>query len=486
MAKKPLSPQIFFRADGNTQIGLGHITRCLALADMLRQEFDCVFLVQNPTAAVKAQIEADFKLFALPQTEDFLREAHFLATEVLTTGQTIVLDHYQIQTEYQKILKTAGLKVVCIDDMHAWHFVADVVINHAGGVSEKDYSCEPHTKLYLGLEYALLRRPFLEVAQKLAAQGGRKIEKIENVLICFGGSDIHNLSQQAAEACLKNPQFKEIHVVLGSAFSFLEDFTNFAQAHHRLHLHQNLNAQEMCDLMLHCHLAIVPASGIAYEVLATRMYMITGWYAENQKAMYRFLSKNKLGWGIGNFENIDNANLSFDLTTQFSTYPKTYLESTITKKFKSVFYGLMMHIRKANIEDMKLYFDWANDIEVRQNSIHTEPIVWENHQRWFLNKLQSEHTRLYVFEIQSNPIGQLRIDFQENIGLINYALDTRYRGLGLGKLMVQKTMKELKMEGRTIKLKAQVKQTNIASLKVFEQLGFALENQENGLLTFFK
>ncbi|WP_051203351.1 UDP-2,4-diacetamido-2,4,6-trideoxy-beta-L-altropyranose hydrolase [Hugenholtzia roseola] len=480
-----LLPPLFFRADGNTQIGLGHTTRCLALADMLRQEFDCIFLVQNPTPAVKAQIETNFKLLVLPQTEDFLEEARFLVQQVLKKEQVIVLDHYQIQTEYQKILKAAGLKVVCIDDMHAWHFVADVVINHAGGVSEKEYSCEPYTKLCLGLDYALLRRPFLEAAQKLAAEGGRKIEKIEKVLICFGGSDIHNLSLQAAKATWESPKFKEIHVVLGSAFAFYQDLRTFVEDKPAIYLHQNLSAQAMCDLMLHCHLAIVPASGIAYEVTATGMYMITGWYAENQKAMYRFLSKNKLGLGLGHFEKFENINLSIDLAKQVYTPSKNLFEGII-KRFREVFYGMMIQLRKANIDDMKLYFDWVNDIEVRQNSINTEPIAWENHQRWFLNKLQSEETKFYVFEIESNPIGQLRIDFEDNFGLIDYSVDTQYRGLGLGKLMVKNALEELKMSNKSIQLKAQVKKTNIASFKVFEQLGFTLEEQENELFTFFK
>ncbi len=298
MAKKTLSPPIFFRADGNTHIGLGHLTRCLALAEMLRQEFDCVFLVQNPTPEVKAQIEADFKIFTLPQKEDFLKEAHFLTTEVLKNGQIIVLDHYQIQTKYQQILKANGLKVVCIDDMYAWHFVADVVINHAGGISEDDYSCEPYTKLCLGLDYALLRRPFLEAAKKLAVEGGRKIKKIENVLICFGGSDNQNLSLQAAKATWEHQKFKEIHIVLGSAFAFYQDLCTFVEDKPAIYLHQNLSAQAMCDLMFHCQLAIVPASGVSVEALFCGMYLLLHQTADNQasigKGLLRFYPQVKV------------------------------------------------------------------------------------------------------------------------------------------------------------------------------------------------
>jgi UDP-2,4-diacetamido-2,4,6-trideoxy-beta-L-altropyranose hydrolase len=320
----PPQPTLYFRADGSTQIGLGHITRCMALADMLREDFDCVFLVQNPSPVIKAQIEAEFEVRVLPESEDFLAEAHFLAKEVLKKGQIIVLDHYQIQTQYQKILKDAGLKVVCIDDMHAWHFVADAVINHAGGVSKEDYSCESYTQLCLGLEYALLRRPFLEAAQKLAAQGGRKIEKIKNVLICFGGSDIHNLSLQAAKAVWESQKFEEIHIVLGSAFAFYQNLRTFVRDKPAIYLHQNLSAQTMCDLMLYCELAIVPASGIAYEVAAVGMYGFFGYYVENQLAIHKGLLQRNNFYDLGNLKK----NLAVKIQNALSTLSNLSLTDT--------------------------------------------------------------------------------------------------------------------------------------------------------------
>lgn len=294
-----IKPAIYFRADGNTQIGLGHITRCLALADMLRENFDCVFLVQNPVPAVRAQIEPDFKLMILPETEDFLAEARFLTETILQKGQIIVLDHYQIRTEYQQILKSAGLKVVCIDDMHAWHFVADVVINHAGGVKESDYSCEPYTKLCLGLKYALLRKPFLE-----AAKQERVIEKIENVFICFGGSDLHNFTEKALKACIEAQVFKEIHVVVGSAYTYFASLKSLIIQEKNVFLYQNLNAQDLCGVMQKCHLGIVPASSIAYECLAVGMYLMIGYYVGNQKNFYNFFSKEKIKT-LGKLSNID-------------------------------------------------------------------------------------------------------------------------------------------------------------------------------------
>ena len=41
--------KIFFRADAGPEIGYGHYIRSLALADMLKQDFDCTMFTQTPT-----------------------------------------------------------------------------------------------------------------------------------------------------------------------------------------------------------------------------------------------------------------------------------------------------------------------------------------------------------------------------------------------------------------------------------------------------
>ena len=44
-----MKKRILFRADANVQIGYGHFVRTLALADMLKDDFECVFYTQEPT-----------------------------------------------------------------------------------------------------------------------------------------------------------------------------------------------------------------------------------------------------------------------------------------------------------------------------------------------------------------------------------------------------------------------------------------------------
>ena len=48
--------KIVFRADGHAKMGLGHVIRSLALADMLKEDFDCHFMIRNPLPALRVQI----------------------------------------------------------------------------------------------------------------------------------------------------------------------------------------------------------------------------------------------------------------------------------------------------------------------------------------------------------------------------------------------------------------------------------------------
>lgn len=49
--------KIYFRADAGYGIGYGHFIRTLALADMLRNEFECTFFTSSPTPYQIGELE---------------------------------------------------------------------------------------------------------------------------------------------------------------------------------------------------------------------------------------------------------------------------------------------------------------------------------------------------------------------------------------------------------------------------------------------
>lgn len=132
-----------------------------------------------------------------------------------------------------------------------------------------------------------------------------------------------------------------------------------------------------------------------------------------------------------------------------------------------------MELRKITQDDKKLLFDWANDKEVRNNAIRSSNIKWEDHDKWFDRIISSNHTIVYILEVNTIPVGQIRFDKEQNHYLIDYSVDKNQRGKGFGKLLVELGHALLEKEiGSPCTLMAHVKLENPASSRVFEKLGF--------------
>jgi UDP-2,4-diacetamido-2,4,6-trideoxy-beta-L-altropyranose hydrolase len=208
----------------------------------------------------------------------------------------VVLDSYRFDSSYQKAVRDDGFRfLVVIDDLHQEYMYADAVINHQGGIQPSAYQTEPHTRLYLGPHYALLRKPFLEVnpATRSFADPGR-------FLVCMGGADPHNLSRKVLEVLERVPGVNHVLLIVGSANPHREDLEILApQMPFPVQILQNLDAEEMCGAMQSCGSAIVPASSVSMEACAVGMHLFVGYYAENQEHFADYLSSRGLAAALG-------------------------------------------------------------------------------------------------------------------------------------------------------------------------------------------
>ena len=165
---------IYIRCDGSPEIGLGHVVRCMSLAHMLTVDFPIHFYVLEIPDSLKNEIiQNGWDVTVLERESDFLNE--------LTGNEIVVLDGYQFDSDYQRKIKRKGCKLICISDFHDQHFYADLVINHAPGVTKNNYDGELYTKYLLGPKYALLRPEFL--VSHLATPSKTLIFHIGNILL---------------------------------------------------------------------------------------------------------------------------------------------------------------------------------------------------------------------------------------------------------------------------------------------------------------
>lgn len=265
--------KIYFRADAGSGIGYGHFIRTLALADMLKDDFDCTFFTTSPTAYQIGEMEKVCAYVAL-HLEDKFHE--FLS--YLNGDEIVVLDNYFYTTDYQRRIKSKGSTLVCIDDMHDKHYVADLIINQGIGYTRDDYSCESYTRFAFGLQYSLLRRPFFEAASKIGVSSHNEGIK---VLVAFGGLDYLNLTSQVINEIVSKDTLHEIIAIIGDSYNANNKIEN-----PKVTYRKNLTASEIADLFVSVDVAILPASTMMNEALACGTQIIGGYYVDNQEYDY--------------------------------------------------------------------------------------------------------------------------------------------------------------------------------------------------------
>lgn len=140
-------------------------------------------------------------------------------------------------------------------------------------------------------------------------------------------------------------------------------------------------------------------------------------------------------------------------------------------------------LKKASKADCDLLFKWANDKEVRENSFTKDEIKYDDHIKWLEDKLNCCTSDIFIFYLDNEPIGQVRIDIENNEAVISYSIDKDYRGNGLSTKMLAQL--EVNIESNINKLIGYVKFNNVTSQKVFEKLAYT-KTQGDDCIKYYK
>jgi len=460
--------RIVLRADGNAEIGMGHFMRALALSGMLKNDFFIFFATRTPSHYQKRLIDdVGGQLVELPGG-NFSHFEYFLSW--LSGDEIVVLDNYFFNVNYQRQIKAKGCRLVCIDDMHDRHYVADVVINHAYGLAPEMFSVEPYTQICLGQSYSLLREVFFTRKAKIQHEG-------KHVFICFGGSDIYNLTRKCCECAAGIPEISQIYAVIGNACPYKEQLLKYGESVPVLSVYSDLKADEMIELLACSDLAMVSASTILWEVISQNVRCIYGYYTDNQTDICLNLgSDTTLGVTcIGDWRKIEMSDLANTIKQNLTFAPFSgnllpELES-VPCRIRNLFLSDIT-VRKAQESDMMLYFEWVNEPEVRKNSFQSDKIDRYTHEEWFKRKLEDNDAFLYVCYYQEKPCGQVRFEMENRTAVIDISVDKEFRGKGLSSQMLKSAMEYLYAEDGISRFLGEVKCENILSRKLFLRAKF--------------
>lgn len=266
------------RVDAGTGIGLGHLTRCLALARALGERGGECFVLS--AREVEARVRGQGLGFcemgrAAPGSDGDLAETMRLAKEL--DCATVIVDSYQTDAAYLAQLRAQGLFVVMIDDPAAFAFPCQMVVNGSLYADRQRYvSATGDTEFLLGTRYILLRPEFWNVSPAPLR------ERVENVLVLLGGFDPLNLMPRLLEMLDGMRGDFRVTAVVGPFFENREEVEAAAhKASRRVDL--RFNPPDVRDLMLSADAAISAGGQTIHELLVCGCPTLALAIAENQR-----------------------------------------------------------------------------------------------------------------------------------------------------------------------------------------------------------
>ncbi|MFQ1941092.1 UDP-2,4-diacetamido-2,4,6-trideoxy-beta-L-altropyranose hydrolase [Aeromonas veronii] len=247
--------KVAFRLDAGAEIGLGHLMRCLAIADRLHAAgAECHFLCHDLPAHLLSLLR--------PHHHHPLCALDDAGPLTTLRPEWLVCDHYQIDRQIEQTLAIHCGQLLVIDDLADRPHHGQLLLDQGPLRSAADYqSLAPaDCRLLLGTDYALLRPAYRQLARQ-------KVSRWQRGLICFGGADPAGACLTTLNTLAQLPWAKTISwtLVAGGANPFWPELEQRVAKLADLDLVLLRQSDQMADLMSRHDFAIGAAGGMTWE-----------------------------------------------------------------------------------------------------------------------------------------------------------------------------------------------------------------------------
>ena len=281
---------IIIRADASSEIGIGHVMRCLALGDAWQRQAGVVaFALATGARELADKIGSRgmniCQIDAVPgSTADALRTLELSEEH---NAEWLIVDGYHFPADYFRILRQSRSRLLFVTDdglMPGCDF--DLVVDQSVDFQSTPRAIGELVNVLRGPEFALLRREFLEFAQRPI----HFPEKASRILITFGGGDARNATLAVLEALNELVEFNlDVRVVIGPANPHRTTLeVAVKNSRHNVKLLDNVTKMAAC--MAEADLAITGGGGTCYELALMQVPMVLITIAENQEQTARVLA----------------------------------------------------------------------------------------------------------------------------------------------------------------------------------------------------
>jgi len=503
--------KVVFRVDAASYMGIGHVMRCLTLANALKQNgADIHFVCREHPGHYEKRIQSEgHKLHLLSPGAQMVQfkpeqahtppyvswlgetwETDLFQTQTALKGEQfdwLIVDHYALDERWERGMRKLAKKIMVIDDLADRMHDCDMLLDQSFG--RKDEAYKPwvgqQCTVLTGSKYALLRPEFSALRDYSLKR--RADNKLEHLLITMGGVDQPNATGQVLEALQYSslPQNCRITVVMGAEAPWLDAVREQAK---KLDWPTDIkvNVSNMAQLMADSDLAIGAAGTTSWEICTLGLPAIVIATVDNQKFTGESLAIAGASWYLGQLDKLTENQISTVISHAASDpYALTALQANAKKiadgkgaeRITRAMLAPIVEVREAVIGDGEMLFSWRNNPIVRKYFFDASEINIEEHLCWLEKSIASKDRLLLVATLDGDPIGSVRFDLIEDIAEISIYLNPDSMGQSLGVNILDSAIAWINRTHVEIrKIQAKVLKDNIASQRVFDEAGFDLKH----------
>lgn len=356
---------IAIRADGGPTVGMGHIMRCLAVAETLNDLGFRVYFISRYKQGIDKVASMGFEVFEIRKStraNDELLKCGDKACEArkvklsncdegsISTGfnygsneelvediretrsiiekqscELLLVDKYNLTAEYFNKLKEFVSRAAFIDDINMYNCSADIIIN--GNINalllgyQKNFSGQ---KLLLGTSFTPLRKEFNSIPKRelrrfirgenttvcSAIKSIDGSEQLPEIMITTGGADPYNCTGKMLEILVGDERTVSIryNVIVSSSFVHKNQIQRMADENANIVLYIDHNC--LSEVMCQSDLAISSGGSTLYELCCCGTTTLAFIMADNQKGIVETLANGGYIYSLGWYNEVENANLS--------------------------------------------------------------------------------------------------------------------------------------------------------------------------------
>lgn len=287
--------KLYIRADADASIGIGHVMRCIVLAQFWRDQGGSVtFISRCENEVLRQRIQKEsFNLITLNRVYNESVDVKYALTVLNKIGYAdledwFVLDGYHFTDDYQKAIHDSGINLLVIDDMnHLPVYNADIIINQNIHAQKLTYNCGKNTIILRGTDYVFLRQEFLKYGKIKRDQP----RYARNVLVTLGGADPDNVTIKVIRAIDSLGKLPiKVTIVIGPTNLHTESI-QYSLELTKLDYSLLVNPSNMAELMAAADLAISAGGNTYWELAYMGVPCIMIILAENQRGVANELAK---------------------------------------------------------------------------------------------------------------------------------------------------------------------------------------------------